>query len=569
MLSRLKLSRVLLLVVLFAALACSVSATQTTKQLANGVTLYQEINTTPGEELIVNCVTVDLKAEGVSVKAAVGKDVIYVADPLEGRETVSAMTERRDALIGLNADFFPFTGDPLGVCIIDGELVSEPAPRKAVVAILKDGTCVFDNPTWSASLTLSRGVSRQIDGIDRPRETNEVIVYTKMFDSSTRSKYKGTEVICQSSDLPVQCGKTLNLTVVEVRTDAVNTPIPADGVVISSGGPAASFLKENLQPGDKLRIKFDITSAGDVDWTQVQQAVGGRPMILNDGREHINLEYEGVGKSFSTTLHPRSAAGITADGKLMLVSVDGRQPGLSKGISLPSLAALMKRLGALHAINLDGGGSTTMAYRGIVINSPSGGDLRPVADALLVFATPSSQDIAKLAIAGPAEAIAIRKGGQLSATSGDDAQPLTKEQLEQVVWGTARGNGFVNQQGYLIPYSLKKVSAKIMSGRQSAALDLAAVAGPPAKLSAKLSSDGTDLTKAIVVVTVSDAGNNPCVGKPVAIAVIGGKTDTPCGITNEKGEFNAVVTWDAGATEQTVNATAGELTTAATLPPAK
>lgn len=568
MFSRLKLTRALLLVAAIAVLACPVFATQTTKQLAPGVTLYQEINTTAGAELVVNSITIDTRADGVSIKAALGKDVVYVADPYEGRETISAMTERRNALVGMNADFFPFTGDPLGVCVIDGELVSEPSARHAVVAVLKDGTCVFDNPTWEANLTLPSGVGRQIDGIDRNRNNNELIVYTGMFDSCTRSKFKATEVICKSADLPVQCGKTINLTVVEVRTDAVNTPIPKDGVVLSAGGPAASFLKENLKPDDKLTIKLDVKSAGNVDWTQVQQAVGGRPRILKDGKEHIDLAYEKVGASFSTTRHPRSAVGITADGKLMLVTVDGRQ-SVSRGISLSDLAALMKRLGAVDAINLDGGGSTTLSYRGMLLNSPSGGDLRPVANGLLVFAAPSSPDIPKLNVTGPTDGVPVRKGAQLSVTCGDNAQPATKEQLDQIVWGTVKGNGFVNQQGYLIPTSLKRVSAKVMSGQQSATLDVNAVAGAPAKLDAKMVSDGTDTTKAVVTVTVSDANNDPCAAKPVTLVVTGGKTDTPSGVTDAKGQFSATITWDAGAAEQTVNVTSGELTATATLPQAK
>lgn len=563
---RLKHSRALLLVALVLALACPLFATQTTKQLANGVTLYQEIITDAGAEQVINCVTVDPKAEGVSIKAALGKDVVYVPDPYEGREAVNAMTGRRGALIGINADFFPFTGDPLGVCVIDGELVSEPSFRHGVFALLKDGTGVLDNPTWQGSLTLANRVSRQIDGINRPRETNQVIVFTSRFDSSTRSKYKGTEVVCTTPDLPVQSGKTLNLTVVEVRADSVNTPIPRDGLVLSAGGPAASFLKENLKPGDKLTIKLEVKSAGNVDWSQVQQAVGGRPIILKNGVEHIDLAYEKVGKSFSTTRHPRTAAGLTADGKVLLVTVDGRQK-ISRGMSLPDLAALMKRLGAVDAVNLDGGGSTTLSYRGSVINSPSGGDLRPVADALLVFANPTSQDIPNLKLAAPAEGIVVGKGARLTVTCGEGDQPATKEQLDQIVWGTARGNGFVNQQGYFIPRSLKKASAKIMSGQQEAAVDLVSVAGPPAKLDAKLASDGTDTSRATITVTVSDADNNPCAGQQVTLSVTGGKTDTPSGSTDEKGQFTAVIVWDAGVDQQAVQVSSGALTATAVWPP--
>ncbi len=452
MLIRNRCLRALACILAIAALACASSAVQTTKQLANGVTLYQETNTTPGAELIVNCVTVDPKVEGVAIKAALCRDVVYTTDAFKGTESIASLTGRRGAVVGINADFFPIStdtpGDPLGVCIIDGELVSEPSARHAVVAMLKDGTFIFDNPTWSASLTLSNNVSRQIDGINRTRETNQLVAYTSKFGPSTRSKYKGTEVVCTSDDLPVQCGKTVNLTVAEVRADSVNTPIPEGGMVLSAGGPAASFLAANLKPGDKLTVKFDIKSAGNVDWSQAQQAVGGRPWVLKDGKEYVDLEYEKIGTSFSKTHHPRSALGITADGKLMLVTVDGRQPGLSGGIGLPDLAALMARLGALHAINLDGGGSTTLSCRGGVINSPSGGVQRSVADALLVFADPAPmEELPKLTINIPADGITAGAITQLSLTCGDDSHALTQEQADKVVWASGNGMGFRQSAG--------------------------------------------------------------------------------------------------------------------------
>ena len=573
MFSRLKLTRALPLVVAIAVLACPVFATQTTKQLATGVTLYQEINTTAGAELVINCVTVDPKAEGVSIKAAVGKDVILTEDALKGCETIASMTGRRNAIIGVNADFFPMgtdlQGDPLGVCIIDGELVSEPSARHAVVAVLKDGTFAFDNPTWEASLALKTGVSRQIDGINRGRETNQVIAYTSMFDSFTRSKFKGTEVVCKSDDLPVQSGKTINLTVVEVRTDSVNTPIPKGGMVLSAGGPAASFLKQNLRPDDKLTVKFEVKSAGAVDWSQVQQAVGGRPKILEDGKEHIDLAYEKIGTTFSTALHPRTALGITADQKLMLVTVDGRQ-SISRGISLPDLSALMKRLGAVHAINLDGGGSTTMSYRGGIINSPSGGVQRSVADGLLVFANPVAIDeLPKLCVNVPADGIQAGQGAQLSVTCGDDPRPLPSDQLDKIVWASANGMGFINQQGYSMPIRARQGSMMAFYGAQQVMFDVSVVAGEPGKLDIAIAPDKNDPLLARACISLADSKSNPCSAKPVMIAVTGGKTDIPSGVTDAKGQLTATITWDAGAAEKTVNVTSGKLTATATVPQPK
>jgi len=264
----------MLWLLVFLSIAAPAGATEVTNQLAPGVTLRQEIDTDPASALIVTSVTVDLSASGVSIRPALGQDTVIESDATKGRETISAMTARRKALLGVNANFFPFTGDPFGVCIIDGELVSEPAWNRASVGWSKSGGIIFDNPRFDANLTLSTGVCRQIDGINRSRETNEVIVYTAAFGTTTGGKYAGTEIVATSNDLPIRIGKSLNLTVTQVRTDAVNTPIPKDGVVISAGGPAAWFLKENLKPGDTLCARVDVRSASSCDWSGVEQAVG-------------------------------------------------------------------------------------------------------------------------------------------------------------------------------------------------------------------------------------------------------------------------------------------------------
>lgn len=564
--SRCNLTRALLLIVATVALVCPVHATQTTKQLANGVTLTQDINTTPGSELVVDVVTVDPKAPGVSLKAALGQDVVYVDEPTQGREAIASLTGRRGALIGINGDFFPFTGDPAGLCVIDGELVSEPAFHRVIIGVKRDGTIVFDNPEFQAKLTLANGMGRQIDGINRERKTNELVAFTPIYGSGSARKFPANEVVLACDDLPLRPGKPVHAVVTDVKTNSANTPIPAGCMVLSAGGPAGRFLGENLKKDDRVTIQFDVKSANSTDWMQIDQAITGAPWLVKNGKVFIDNVAESRNKAFVNDMHPRSAVGTTADGKLLIVAVDGRQPGISKGISLPDLAALMKKYGAVNAINLDGGGSTTLSYRGILINSPSGGDQRPVADALLVFAAPTSPDIANLKVTGPTDGVPVRKGAQLSVTCGDNAQPATKEQLDQIVWGTVKGNGFVNQQGYLIPTSLKHVSPVVMSGQQSATLSVSTTAGAPAKLDAKVAPDANDATKFVITVTISDADNNPCAAKPVALVVVGGKTDSPSGVTDSKGQFSAPVTWDAGAGEQTVKVTSGALTATASLP---
>jgi exopolysaccharide biosynthesis protein len=85
---------------------------------------------------------------------------------------------------------------------------------------------------------------------------------------------------------------------------------------------------------------------------------------------------------------PRTLAGVTADGRLLLVTVDGRDPARSVGVSFPEAAALLRWLGATQGLSLDGGGSSAMVVLGDLVNRPSDGAERAVGDALLVVPTP-------------------------------------------------------------------------------------------------------------------------------------------------------------------------------------
>lgn len=554
-----RIRAVCLCLILALALFAQAQAARITKQLAPGVTFSQDINPGPGCALIVNAVTVDLGNPSARLAAAIGQDVILTEGWQRGRETISSLTARKGALVGVNADYFPFTGDPLGLCIVNGELVSEPLLDRAVMGILKNGSVFFDNPRMSAKLTLASGMSRQIDGINRGRETNQVVCYTESFGASTRTEYKSTEVLLASTDLPVRIGKPIGATVMKVVLDTMNTPIPKGGMVLSGGGPAAYFLKESLKPGDKVTLRFDINSDVCLDWTRVEQAVGGGPWLVKKGTESVDWSEEGFKESFSTATHPRTAVGVTADNKLLIVTVDGRQ-AISGGISLPNLAALMKRLGAVNAINLDGGGSTTLSVRGMVLNSPSEGIERPVANALLVFSdAPSVEELPKLAISGMEEQVASGEGTQLFVTWGDDAQMLTHDQLDRVVWGATNGIGFINQQGFFIPIKARKGTIEALYGSQTVSLDVSVIAGPPASLDLAVDLDKQDPLKSAVRVTVKDSNGNLVIGGQVVLEVIGGKADAANGVTSETGEFSTFITWDANAAERTVKATVGEV----------
>lgn len=116
----------------------------------------------------------------------------------------------------------------------------------------------------------------------------------------------------------------------------------------------------------------------------VQWALSAGPALVWNGEARVYREEEGFFDSYIPRLHPRSAVGITDDGRLLFVVVDGRQPH-SRGVYLEELATILRDLGAVRAINLDGGGSSSLVVNGTLVNRPSGSESeREIASALAV-----------------------------------------------------------------------------------------------------------------------------------------------------------------------------------------
>jgi exopolysaccharide biosynthesis protein len=137
-----------------------------------------------------------------------------------------------------------------------------------------------------------------------------------------------------------------------------------------------------LSVGDSVEVNFTLSPAWDD--LGITQIIGGGPRLVRDGELYITGKEERFQDDILVGRAPRTAIGITADQKLLLVTVNGRQPNVSVGMTLTELGTLLIELGAQQAMNLDGGGSTTMVVRNLVLNLPSDGKERPVGNAIVV-----------------------------------------------------------------------------------------------------------------------------------------------------------------------------------------
>jgi hypothetical protein len=153
-----------------------------------------------------------------------------------------------------------------------------------------------------------------------------------------------------------------------------NTPIPTNGVVLSL--PERHGVSPTQSAPGSL---WTLSTETRPDLKGAPTALGGGPALLKDGQP---TQFQS-----SDARHPRSAIGWNAQ-FFFLVQVDGRQPGLSVGMSLTELASQFVRMGCTDALNLDGGGSSTLWARGQVMNTPCEGSERPMGNALLITLEP-------------------------------------------------------------------------------------------------------------------------------------------------------------------------------------
>lgn len=320
-----------------------------------------------------------LLAEVLTLDPSRGRHAVR-AVPVEQLGRLTSLVARQGALAAINGSYFSSGGQPLGLIISEGRLISGPVFERTALAVTGDGRPLIGPfgfrgearvERWgraAAEAVPSVAEVFAITAVNRSRGANELIAYTPDYGATTRTNRYGLEVAVVDG-------------VVTAISGDGNMAIPKGGVVLSAHG-AARRLLEGIVRGDPAAVTLD--TAPSFRELGVIEAVGGGPRLLEGGQVRVMAREERFRPDIAVGRAPRTAAGITEDGRLLLVTVNGRQPGLSTGMTLEELAGFMLELGARDAVNLDGGGSTTMVIRGRVFNFPSDGAERPVTGALVI-----------------------------------------------------------------------------------------------------------------------------------------------------------------------------------------
>ena len=275
-------------------------------------------------------------------------------------------------LAAINGDFFarqgPCLGDPEGLCIRDGELISAPNGKSAFW-VGPDRSLHMGSVVSLLSMTPPHGTKMAI-GLNEERHERPVL-YTAASGARTPSA-NGTECLFISetaSALPLRPGQRSVFRLQSLHLGG-NTPIPTNGVVLSL--PAGT---EPSAASVAIGSLWTLSTETQPDLRNISTGLGGGPALLKGGQP---TQYQS-----SDARHPRSAIGWN-DQFLFLVQVDGRQPGVSVGMTLGELGTYIAGLGCTEVLNLDGGGSSTLWARGQVMNIPCEGSERPMGNALLI-----------------------------------------------------------------------------------------------------------------------------------------------------------------------------------------
>lgn len=349
----------------------------------------------------IQILEVDLTIPGNKLTTVLAKDKLGT-----GFERTSTLSARKsisgNIVVGaVNGDFYGISAptNPYGFLsnsqIINSEFVFGRSHIRSSFGVIEDTKPIVQVINFSGAVISASSVTENITGINSERWTDYLILYNEYIGNSTLTNQYGTEVELEPIDAFVT-NSNVRFIVLDKQSGMGSMTIQPGRYVLSGHGTSKTYLDQNIFEGDTIALVLGTSP----DLGNVTALIGGGPrLLINGSKPSTFIGFEGFGADFVESRHPRTAVGYNEDStKAFFVVVDGRQT-ISVGMSLNELADLMLSIGAHNAVNLDGGGSSTMVVHNQVVNSPSdpGGE-RSVANALFAVremevSTPSLPDL--------------------------------------------------------------------------------------------------------------------------------------------------------------------------------
>ena len=393
------------------------------------------------------------------VEVEIGNPVITFESALSngrvaGLERTSSQAQNHSVdghrvVAAINGDVWAgFSNDmehaPNGLHVEAGELITAGPAGRPTFGVGADGRPVIGSPLVAVTLTTSLGIQHVINRVNQLRRPGEAVLYTPQFGSRTSTAASGVDILIGGLALPLRTSGGWTGIVSQTRPAEGGGPIDPGTVVLTV--PATSPLV-GLIPGETVSFASTVTAG----WESIQHAVGGREWIVRDGVTSISPR-----PASADEIHPRSAIGITADNRLILATVDGRQPGWSAGIRLPELAELMLSRGAVVALNLDGGGSTSLAIRragtngAVLVNRPSDGSERAVTNSIQVISNAPTGPLATLNVQPGTRTVYRNAALDFTASGMDSAYNPVPLGGGQLAWSVSPALGTIDAAGHFV-----------------------------------------------------------------------------------------------------------------------
>lgn len=317
--------------------------------------------------VVANILEIDLSNENISVKVGLPDK-----KKLKAKDALTNIVKREKAFAGINANYFDVKiGNPLGTLITEGTWLTGPVYDRVAVGFTENKQVLIDQVMLVGSVETRRGFRKklvsnfEIDGLNTPASLCKKPSFFTI-DWGDELELPGNNIAVVVSGDRVK----------KITEDSLD--IPSNGyVLVGNENGILNLLKKR----DRVSVKWQSIP----DWEDVTEAISGGPYLVMDGQVFVDESNQHFKFAKKETYAPRSAIGIDEGGKLYLIAVDGRNNGYSVGLTLIELAELLKKLNLKEAINLDGGGSTTLVANGKVINNLSEHHERRISSALLIY----------------------------------------------------------------------------------------------------------------------------------------------------------------------------------------
>ncbi len=368
-----RLAGVSLLVALPVAAA---GAAQPPVQLMPGVIASHQVEFTPHGPIAFTVITAPPPTGLYSLGPALAGNAI--SGP---RATVTQIEQGLDGTVntaGINGDFFSGADShPNGIVMSGGQMQHGPTPARSSIGFDTNGGIHIGRISFTGTWK-GLGQRRALTAVNQRPRGNGYVLFTPAWGPATPDLPNAVGVVLQP--FPAVNVNTDLTAPVTLSVEGGATAIPPDGAVLVASGAAAAKLPEEAPADSQVTVRLILPPS----WGSVVSAVGGGPLLVRDGKVVFHTSESFLATDL-TARDARAAVGQLADGRVILVAVDGGRPGYSVGMTTYELAQTMARLRAVNAAGLQFGKFVTAAANGQLLNRPR--DLageRPVKEALLV-----------------------------------------------------------------------------------------------------------------------------------------------------------------------------------------